>query len=268
MKFLQFLVVGSVLISPISNSADFASSNISTGSYLYAQNDLRQREEIIDPRARLANDRDSGDARRTGNSVVNTTSTPGKGVRLCQGEFAFCASSTCKPTGREIEVKEADGKTTKKYPEVACTCPIIDQKIAVEINGVPLVGIAAVNEGNMNDSCTPPSPGTVWSYFSKHIKSYPQESTPQPFTTREARQQKCPATSGSGSNCWDYLCKIDPKLTNGVRTATCLCPYGEGLFGSEARKSADFVTFAGGYSKNPSSACSQYPVGFPTQLIQ
>lgn len=271
MKILQFLAVGFALVSSSIFAADISSSTISSGNYVLAQNDLRPRDGVIDPAARRDANRSDADSktRRNDSSSSSSNNAPvGKGLQLCQGEFAFCASSTCKPTGREIEVKEADGKTTKKYPEVACTCPIIDQKTAVEVNGVPLVGIAAVNEGNMRGSCTPPTAGTVWSYFSKEITNYPQESTPQPFTTRKAQPQKCAASSGTGSNCWNYLCKIDPKLTNGVRTATCLCPYGEGLFGAEARKSADFVTYAGGYAKNPSSACSQYPVGFPTQLLQ
>jgi hypothetical protein len=273
MKIIQLLMLGFAISFSSAFSADLSTVEASQGSYMLSQNTAQNRDGVIDPGTRRDLSRqqtpDSKSNRDQSSSNAATSSTSTKGVKLCQGEFAFCASSTCEKTGRTIKVKENDGKTTREYPEVSCKCPIIDQKIAVEQNGVPLVGIAAVNEGNMNGACTPPSPGTIWSYFSKDITLYPQESANPAFSTPgPAQAQTCPASSGTGSNCWDYLCKIDPKLTNGVRTATCLCPYGEGLFGDKARKSSDFVTYAGAYSSNPSAACSQYPVGYPLQLRQ
>ena len=54
----------------------------------------------------------------------------------------------------------------------------------------------------------------------------------------------------------------DRKETNGVRTATCACPYGESLFGAAEGPQAAWYTDAGGYMSNPSAACSMYPVGF------
>jgi len=273
MKIVQLLVLGFVVSFSSAFAADLSSTNALQGAYLLSQNNIQGRDGLVDPVMRRDTPRqqalDAKSNRDQSNSNTSTSSDSTKGIKVCQGEFALCASSTCVKTGRTIKVKENDGKTTREYPEVSCKCPIIDQKIAVAQNGVPLVGIAAVNEGNMNGACTPPSAGTVWSYFSKDITLYPQESATPAFSTPgPAQAQTCPASSGTGSNCWDYLCKIDPKLTNGVRTATCLCPYGEGLFGDKARKTADFVTYAGTYSSNPSAACSQYPVGYPLQLRQ
>lgn len=273
MRLSKLILVGLALACSTVFAVDAPVSVVSNNTFLIAQTDIRSKDSILDPSGRRGGDiggsNDKSKRDQSNTSRVASSNVVEGGTQLCQGEFAFCASSTCKLTGRQIEVKEDGGKTTKKYPEVSCKCPIIDQKIAVEQNGVPLVGIAAVNEGNMNGSCTPPSPGTIWSYFSKNIKLYPQESATPTFSTPgPAQSQTCPANSGTGSNCWNYLCKIDPQLTNGVRTATCLCPIGEGLYGGKARNSADFVTFAGSYSSNPAAACSQYPVGYPKQLRQ
>ena len=269
MKLMNLLAACFMLISASAFGVEPQSTGLSSNIYLLAQVDQR-RDGVIDPRDRKDGPRNESETKSKRNQTANSSpSTTSKGFRMCPGEFAFCASSTCVKTGKEIEVKEADGKTTRKYPEVSCKCPIIDEKIAVEQNGKSLVGIAAVNEGNMNGSCIRPTPGTVWSYFSKEITYYPQESaTPSFSTPGPAVQQTCSAGSGTGSNCWDYLCKIDSKPTNGVRTATCLCPYGEALYGAKAHRNADFVTYAGAYSANPSAACAQYPVGFPKQLLQ
>jgi hypothetical protein len=187
------------------------------------------------------------------------------GTKMCPGEFALCGASTCKPTGRKIEVKQDGGsKPSKKYDEAVCTCPIITQAIATT-NQTELLGIAAVNEGNMNGSCTPP-PDHIWSYFSESIQYYPQESTSPPFnpnyTQTQAKSQKC-SSSGTVVNCWNFLCTIDKKLTNGVKTASCFCPIGSGVFGHPASPSADVVTDAGGYFKDPAAACRMLPVGGP-----
>ena len=268
MKLLNLLFAFLILSGSSTLSATPINAEGENRSYLLAQNvDPAQMRDRVD----RIEKKDSVRKNESAASAENTKSNPSEtksGTQLCSGEFAFCASSTCVKTGREIEVKERDGKGSRKYPEVSCKCPIIDKQIVVEQNGVPLVGIAAVNEGNMQGSCTPPTAGTIWSYFSKQITLYPQESATPAFTTRQAVSQTCSANSGTGSNCWNYLCKIDSKPTNGVRTATCLCPAGEALYGAKARKNADFVTYAGTYSANPSSACAQYPVGFPKQLLQ
>lgn len=268
MKLMHLLAICSFLLGSLSLSASASNTDDEKTTYLVAQYmDPMQTRDRVDRMEKKDSARKNEAAPNVSQSNSGSMVSTG-GTQLCQGEFAFCASSTCVKTGREIEVKERGGKGSRKYPEVSCKCPIIDKKIAVEQNGVPLVGIAAVNEGNMQGSCTPPTAGTVWSYFSKQISLYPQESATPKFATRPAVAQTCPAESGTGSNCWNYLCKIDSQSTNGVRTATCLCPSGEGLYGAKAHQNADFVTYAGTYSPNPSSACSQYPVGFPKQLMQ
>ena len=222
--------------------------------------DLRQRMENMK----------SGDSRNSrGDRSNDSQTTKSKGVTKtglsqCRGEFAYCGSSTCKPTGKMIKVKEDGGKYTREYPEAVCTCPVITKQIACQ-NGSELTGFATLNEGNMNGSCNPPSKGTIWSYASATITMYPQESTNPPFQMKEAGIQTCPAGSGQTVNCWDFLCKRDGKKVNGVEVATCSCPIGESILGHPAKASDDFITGAGAYYSNPSQACAMYPVSFPIQ---
>jgi len=218
-----------------------------------------------DARQRIDNFK-SDDSRgpRVDSSGDANQSTNSKGVGKielteCLGEFAYCGASVCKPTGRTIKVKEDGGKTTREYPEAVCKCPVITKEIAVQ-NGTILHGFAAVNEGNMNGSCRPPNNETIWSYASMDIQVFPQESTTPPFKMEQVQLQTCPAGSGTGVNCWNFLCKLDAKPTNGVRTASCTCPIGESPMGHKAPASDDFITSAGMYSKNPAQACSKYPV--------
>ena len=192
------------------------------------------------------------------------------GFAVCAGEFALCASSVCKPTGKTIAVSEDGGKTTKQYPESICKCPIITPQIA-EQNNTALVGIAGLNEGNMKGSCRSPGTGKIWSYFSLDMKSYPQEQPNGEFIapTTAVKQNCSGGPEAQGTNCWSYICTIDPKESNGVKTATCRCPYGEGVFGQQAKKGRGYVTFAGGtWQSNPTAACKMLPVGFPDQLLQ
>ena len=225
--------------------------------------------------------RSSGDMRQKSDSNRSLSSDNGKasgdkkgiskaGLAVCAGEFALCASSTCKPTGKTITVSEDGGKTTKQYPESICKCPVITPQIA-EQNNAALVGLAGLNEGNMKGSCRSPGTGKIWSYFSLDIKSYPQEQPNGEFIApTTAVQQNCSGgPEAQGSNCWSYICTIDPKESNGVKTATCRCPYGEGVFGQQAKKGRGYVTFAGGtWQNNPTAACKMLPVGFPDQLLQ
>ena len=51
------------------------------------------------------------------------TAESGHQLAFCQGYFALCAASTCKPTGRKIKVNVAGGGTAY-FPEADCTCPI------------------------------------------------------------------------------------------------------------------------------------------------
>ena len=60
-----------------------------------------------------------------------------EGITTCTGEYALCAASTCKPTGKMIT-----GNNGVAYPEVECRCPIL--------NGT---AIADTSAGNMKGSC-------------------------------------------------------------------------------------------------------------------
>jgi hypothetical protein len=223
-----------------------------------------------DMRQRIENVR-SNDSGVADNSSNNSQSSQSKGVGKiglteCGGEFAYCGASTCKPTGKMITVKEDGGKYTRKYPEAVCKCPVITKEIAIQ-NGTELHGFAALNEGNMNGSCRPPSKNTIWSYASMDIQMFPQESTSPPFQMEQVQLQTCPAGSGTGVNCWNFLCKLDAKPVNGVRTASCSCPIGESPMGHKASASDNFITSAGMYFNNPTDACSMYPVSL-TEIEQ
>jgi hypothetical protein len=219
-----------------------------------------------DDRRSLSNDRNKGD---DSSKSSNSKGLGNAGIAMCAGEFALCASSTCKPTGKTITVKEDGGKTTKQYPEAICKCPVINANIASQ-NNSPLVGIAGLNEGNMDGSCRSPGTGKIWSFFSTTITTYPQEQPNGSFTQPlSSKSQNCSAKGpAQGSNCWSYICTIDPKESNGVKTASCRCPYGEGVFGQQAKKDRGYVTYAGSTWSNPTAACKELPVGFPDQLLQ
>ena len=233
----------------------------------FGQNDPNMRDKMeqrIDGRSNGDMRQDAGgdraknidDTKRDG-AVKGITK---EGFAVCAGEFAICASSTCKPTGKTISVKEDGGKTTKQYPEAVCKCPVVTPSIASQ-NNAALVGLAALNEGNMNWSCRPPSKGTIWSYAAVDISLFPQESTSPPFKMAQSNLQTCPAGSGTEVNCWNFLCKIDKDPINGAKMATCFCPIGESPLGHPAPSSDGFLTAAGGYYDNPTKACSMYPVG-------
>jgi len=236
--------------------------------------DMRGRiEQRTDTRSNSDDRRSIGnDRNKSGDSSKSDSSTKGagkSGIAICAGEFALCASSTCKPTGKTITVKEDGGKTTKQYPEAICKCPVINANIANQ-NNSPLVGVAGLNEGNMDGSCRSPGTGKIWSYFSTTVTTYPQEQSDGSFSQPLAsKSQNCSAKGPSqGSNCWSYICTVDPKETNGVKTASCRCPYGEGLFGQQAKKDRGFITYAGSTWSNPTAACKELPVGYPDQLMQ
>jgi hypothetical protein len=262
MKLVHLLLLSSALLNINAYAETPLNSQVSSGDYLLAQNITRDPvRDGLDSRE-VRNNRDI--KRRDDQS--NKTSGPiaKTGLQECAGEFALCAASTCVKTGRQIEVKEDGGKTTKKYPEVICTCPIITKEIAFK-NGSELKGIAAVNEGNMNGSCRVPAPDKIWSLFYP-LSDYPQESTTPKFQSRQFNQQSCSARSATGSNCFSFLCTRDKELTNGVRTATCACPAGENPFGAPTQNS-EFLTAAGAYydqaKGGPQAACSQFPVSIP-----
>ena len=230
-------------------------------SYLLAQNNIRdatgqQSSPRGDFRDRLQNAKSSKSTDSSGESTAVAKTE----LTTCSGQnYALCAGSTCKATGGMITVKEDGGTKSVKYPEAQCTCPVINAEISTA-NGLPLEGYAALNEGNMNGSCIAPA-GHVWSYFSQ-VKTYPQESYTPKFTTALGHRQECPAGT-KAVNCWNYLCTLDAKTTNGAQTATCSCPIGEGYFGGPIAPTESSITYAGSYYQPPSLACSMLPVSGP-----
>lgn len=159
------------------------------------------------------------------------------GITTCNGEYALCAASTCKPTGKTIT-----GNNGVAYPEVECRCPVL--------NGT---SIADTSAGNMKGSCAATDSNHVWSLFAPKL-FYPQEAnnfSPLPWK-QKATIQKCDASLNLGaqsSNCFSWNCKKGP---DGI--AICSCPAGQ------VPPATSFLTEAG--QGNP-EACYQYPVSLP-----
>ena len=230
-------------------------------TFLFFQSAIAQPDPNMRDRIEQRRDVKTDDSNRDisqGPRSTRLDAPVGPKLTLCRGEYAFCGSSTCKPTGRKIKVNVDGGKKKKEYDESECKCPIITKEMAVQ-NGVELVGFAALEEGNMKGSCARPGPGKIWSYMGVGMQLWPQESTQPPFQTAQVAYQTCPVGS-VGSNCWNFECKVDPKPINGVKVATCYCAIGESILGHPADPSLAIETGAGSHYPNPSTACSQYPV--------
>jgi hypothetical protein len=158
-------------------------------------------------------------------------------VTTCNGDFALCAASTCKPTGKMITTNTGDS-----YPEVVCRCPIL--------NGI---AIADPTMGNMKGSCTPTDDKHVWSLFAPRMH-YPQEASGFSKKPKDMKVtvQSCAASLMQGanaSNCFSFNCERGP---NGI--AVCKCPMGQ------VPAETAFIIEAG--QGNP-EACYQHPVSFP-----
>lgn len=230
-------------------------------TFLFCQSAIAQPDPNMRDRVEQRRDVKTDDSNRDigqGPRSTRLDAPVGPKLTLCRGEYAFCGSSTCKPTGRKIKVNVDGGKKKKEYDESECKCPIITKEMAFQ-NGVELVGFAALEEGNMKGSCARPGPGKIWSYMGVGMQLWPQESTQPPFQTAQVAYQTCPVGS-VGSNCWNFECKVDPKPINGVKVATCYCAISESILGHPADPSLAIETGAGSHYPNPSTACSQYPV--------
>jgi hypothetical protein len=158
-------------------------------------------------------------------------------ITTCDGEYALCAASTCKPTGKTIT-----GNNGTAYPEVECRCPILNGR-----------AIADTSAGNMTGSCAATDDQHVWSLFAPKTH-YPQEInnfSKKPKDTKVV-VQACASSLNLGaqsSNCFSWNCV---KGKNGI--AVCSCPTGQ------VPADTAFLTEAG--QGNP-AACSQYPVSLP-----
>ena len=172
-------------------------------------------------------------------STTKAESKTTSGLTTCDGKYALCAASTCKPTGKMIT-----GNNGTPYPEVECRCPILEGR-----------AIADTKAGNMAGSCAPTDGQHVWSLFAPKV-FYPQEASN--FSNRpkdmKATVQKCDASLNLGaksSNCFSWNCKIG---ADGI--AVCSCPTGQ------VAPDTTFLTEAG--QGNP-AACAEYPVSLPIQ---
>jgi hypothetical protein len=167
------------------------------------------------------------------------------GLTVCDGEYALCAASTCKPVlNKDGTPKMITGNNGVAYPEVECRCPILKGR-----------AIADTKAGNMAGSCTPTDSQHVWSLFAPKIY-YPQEASDFSNNPKDMKAtiQKCDASLNLGaksSNCFSWNCKIG---ANGI--AICSCPAGQ------VPPATTFLTEAG--QGNP-EACGQYPVSLPIQ---
>ena len=180
-------------------------------------------------------------------SSCGTTKTQESELTLCKGKFALCAASTCRPTGRTMTTN--DGNT---YPEMSCTCPVLDG-----------YSIADLTMGVMQGTCAVDDPNTqVWSLFAPRI-FYPQEASDfvqTPKSATKATVQSCPGELAPESvNCFGMMCTYDTDLTNGTQTATCTCP------SRQIEKGTEFLIEAG---QGDPQYCARHPVSAPDPFAQ
>lgn len=163
--------------------------------------------------------------------------------RICAGDYALCAASICTPTGGQILVNTATGKSS--FPAANCTCPIVNGNDIVDVTG-----------GNMRGSCETPNTATIWSGYSL------QATIPQALSNwqeADAPGLLCGKDQMQGNqlaNCFSFKCVRAGKI-NGVEVATCTCPLGESFDGSAVPADTAFFTQAGQCSLG---VCSQHPV--------
>jgi hypothetical protein len=185
-----------------------------------------------------------------GVALAQTSSVPHE-FRICPGDYALCAASTCTPDGHKIAVNN----TTMLFDEAQCTCPIFSG-----------FSIADVVGGNMNGSCRPPSHTGVWSLYS------PKGHIPQAINDWEKHGPEasspgfvCPATVANNfqvTNCFSFAC-VRAGNINGVPVATCFCPIQEDPDAQPIPLGTPFATQAGQCQE---SICSHYPVGAAFQI--
>ena len=73
-------------------------------------------------------------------------------LTICSGNYALCAASTCKLTGKTI--KTNDGKT---YPEVVCTCPVLNGKSIADTSAGVMKGSCNVDDPDKHTAFAPAS---------------------------------------------------------------------------------------------------------------
>jgi hypothetical protein len=182
-------------------------------------------------------------------------------IAVCKNiQYALCAASTCKETGKTIAVNTPEGGT-RNFPEAACTCPVLPSGD----NGA----VANLNGGNMQGSCDAP-PNGVWSLY-QPLTNYPQKI--YGWNYHDAKlNTSCTADLKLGdrfANCWSFACSNLRTVTSEdgtlVTLATCYCPIGEDVLSALPTKpKTGFLTNAGGDLPTEAERrkfCSKLPVG-------
>ena len=104
MKFYKLIFLSIIFASSTAFAADPIDLSASDRAYLLAQNDVRNpADRRLDP---IEQRREADKAKKTDSS---DSSSSNKGatkaaIAVCSGEFAFCASSTCVKTGKQLSL--------------------------------------------------------------------------------------------------------------------------------------------------------------------
>jgi hypothetical protein len=172
--------------------------------------------------------------------------------RFCQGYFALCAASTCKPNGRHIAVNTITGGT-RNFPGADCTCPVILG-----------TSIANLSGGNMKGSCEPPGDGQLWSTYQARpdipqaltnwIPHLPEDAAPPQICAGRPNHQFV--------QCFSFSCDTENYINN-VPVVTCHCAIGATLAGLPAPPQSSFPTQAG---QRDQAICAELPVGNVVQI--
>lgn len=182
-------------------------------------------------------------------------------IMLCKNvQYALCAASTCKKTGKKMAVNTPEGGT-RDFPEAECTCPVLPAG--------DTGAFANVNGGNMQGSCEPP-PNGVWSLY-QNLNNFPQKIYGWNYHD-SAINSTCTADLKLGEkfvNCWSFSCDKIRTVTSEdgtqVTLATCHCPIGEDVLSALPTKpKTGFVTRAGGALPTEAEQrkfCGKLPVG-------
>jgi hypothetical protein len=183
----------------------------------------------------------------SGVALAQTSSVPQE-FRICTGDFALCAASTCTPDGKQIAVNN----TTTLFDESQCTCPIFSGPAIADVKG-----------GNMNGSCQPPPNNGVWSLYELNSE------IPQAINDWKKNGPKaaapafiCTGNNVQFSNCFSFACVRAGEI-KGVPVATCFCAIQEGIDAQPIPVGSQFITQAGQCAQ---SICTQFPIGAPFQI--
>jgi len=176
------------------------------------------------------------------------------GFRLCQGDYALCAASTCSTTQTMIKVNSPLGGF-KYFPQADCQCPVFHGLALADVTG-----------GNMQGSCAPPAPPLpgptpIWSLFSMQAE-IPQAPT---WALAPANPQICSAALNQGDqsvNCFSFACDTE-KVINGVPVVTCHCAEGESF---DAEQVPANTAFGIQSAQTVPGICFEHPISLPFTL--